>query len=202
MNTIFEKLPLFVYGTLMKNQDNYRILEHFSPPEPMAGKLAGYFMAFVTSKFPSIQVLAGGLLKSAVYGQVFDISTMPDEKYVRLIDRLDRLESEGYLYNRKVVSVSLGDGSYVQAYAYVWALESPSGPIIPWGFWGSWEFGHDPRALFERQVLQAAVPQWKIVSISRAPSSMNSRVNFWPYGEDADDSEFGDAEDVDQKLPF
>ena len=96
---------LFVYGTLLKGQRNYR--RYLAPLEPFAKGILDGFRMYDIGSFPGI-VEGVGKIKGELY-RINDIQ----------LDRIDALEGEGSLYIRKSVPVTTDQGD-VEAYIYVY----------------------------------------------------------------------------------
>lgn len=106
IHNYFNLTPLFVYGSLMKNQSNH-----------------DYYLA--DTKFLTDVTLSGyeiydlgcypGIIEGngKVYGELYEVT---DEE----LKRVDRLEGEGNLYIRKLVKVSLANNEIVEAWCYVY----------------------------------------------------------------------------------
>lgn len=100
---------VFVYGTLMKGHGNHR--NFLSQSEFLgSGEITGYAM-YEVSSFPGIVPESGENVK----GEIYEV----DQATLR---RLDYLEGEGSLYNRKQVEVLVKD-KLVRAWTYVWNNE-------------------------------------------------------------------------------
>lgn len=106
INRYFNSMPVFVYGTLMKNQsnhDDYLADSHYVG----AATLSGYEI-YDLGCYPGIVEGTG-----KVYGEVYDINE-------NTLKAMDRLEGEGSLYIRKSVKVTLADGNYIDAWCYIY----------------------------------------------------------------------------------
>lgn len=97
--------PAFVYGTLMKGER----AEHLLAEATYVGRcqLQDYAM-YNLGRYPGIQPCSG----EVVYGELYLLRD-------QMVAKLDEYEEEGTLYDRKTVTVWIGDQS-VQADAYVY----------------------------------------------------------------------------------
>jgi gamma-glutamylaminecyclotransferase len=103
------KHTVFVYGTLKQGYGNYaRILagnSNFLGTAVTDGKFK-----MLDSGFPVLlSVQSGG---KHVAGEVFEVNDA-------VLKRLDQLEGEGSMYDRKLVTVQMESGEFVQAYIYI-----------------------------------------------------------------------------------
>ena len=99
-------MKVFVYGTLMKGHGNNILLENDTF---LSNALLDGYGLYKVSSFPGIIKHCG----AAVKGEVYNISEFT-------LKRLDALESEGSLYIRELVSVTLENNQNIHAYVYVW----------------------------------------------------------------------------------
>jgi gamma-glutamylaminecyclotransferase len=101
-------MKVFVYGTLKQGYGNHRILEgkSFLGPAVTIGRFN-----MLNSGFPVLIPADDGL---PVKGEVYDITGDLDT-----LDRLDQLEGEGVMYDRREIYVLLSDGERVVASVYV-----------------------------------------------------------------------------------
>ena len=99
---------VFVYGTLMRGEPAHSYLEG----AVFMGEylLRGHEM-YDLGRYPAIVPAEGGV----VYGEVYGIT--PD-----MLADMDSYEGEGYLYNRKTVTVE-NEGGRLEAFVYVYAKE-------------------------------------------------------------------------------
>jgi len=99
-------LKVFVYGTLISGHINH---SYYLSKSKFLGEaeLAGYAMYSVSS-FPGIVSETFGKVKGEVYSV--------NEKTLR---KLDSLEGEGSLYNRKMVDIKLNNET-IQGFVYIW----------------------------------------------------------------------------------
>lgn len=104
---------VFVYGTLKKGFHNHRCLEGATFVKETV--LTTPFRMFDTGGFP---VLLQATENKQGYFPTGEVYELPEGSYgERVLDRLDRLESEGHMYHRQefytaddeVVSVYIGD---------------------------------------------------------------------------------------------
>ncbi|WP_338835945.1 gamma-glutamylcyclotransferase family protein [Neomoorella thermoacetica] len=112
-----EKIPIFVYGTLMSIHSN-RMLS-LGGNGPYLGVLRGYAMYQVAPDFPGIVPEPGG----KVMGEVFYI---PQQAFASL----DRYEGVPDLYRREEANVEMAGGGTVRAWVYIWNGK-PEGQKIP-----------------------------------------------------------------------
>jgi gamma-glutamylcyclotransferase (GGCT)/AIG2-like uncharacterized protein YtfP len=110
-----EQRPVFVYGTLRAGQGNYRgILEGATVQERPAilndYTLFGAGVPFAVKREGRI-----------VVGEVMDVDAELWPDVLRRLDRLEGYRGEGRsnMYDRKVRTVTLTDGSTVEAYVYL-----------------------------------------------------------------------------------
>lgn len=97
---------VLVYGSLMKGYWNHPLIADQKCIG--TGILKGYEMYHVHS-FPGI---IKGNISDFIVGEVYEV---PED----VLKRLDRLESEGELYIRKLEKVSINNEE-IEAYVYVW----------------------------------------------------------------------------------
>lgn len=98
-------MEIFVYGTLKRGHSNNRFLEnanyvgdfHTEPKYHLVDM--GYFPA----------IIEGG--KGKIHGEVWKIND-------KILKNLDYLESEGLLYDRKIINVK-DNSSYKKVFAYI-----------------------------------------------------------------------------------
>lgn len=95
---------VFVYGTLKRGYGNNRLLVNsaFVREGTIRGK------QLFQAGFP---VMTEGLPNDVVHGEIWDISGENQDATLRA---LDRLESEGFMYDREVVTTE--DGAKVNTY--------------------------------------------------------------------------------------
>jgi gamma-glutamylcyclotransferase (GGCT)/AIG2-like uncharacterized protein YtfP len=117
-------MHVFVYGTLKRGYSNNRLLE--------GAKFVGE--AFTIGKYARVDagfpvVVEGSDEAFAVAGEVYDIKGQPD-----ILKRLDFLEHEGTMYDRKEVVVYLpGKKKRLGAFIYVGCPD----------FWGDRDHSND-----------------------------------------------------------
>jgi gamma-glutamylaminecyclotransferase len=107
---------VFVYGTLKAGYGNHQLLAD-SISIGDASTVARW--AMIDSGFPV--VLPGD--DGQVVGEVYDIDKIT-------LQRLDRLESNGHMYQREVVDVALANGEVIQAWMYVGVPDYWHMPIL------------------------------------------------------------------------
>lgn len=97
---------VFVYGTLMKERSNNRLLVK----QECIGKglLKGYEMYEVNECYPGIVPCDNGV----IMGEVYQIDN-------QTLKTLDRFEADGNLYIRKFEKVIVNDQE-IKAFVYVW----------------------------------------------------------------------------------
>ncbi len=102
----YEKEYVFVYGTLMEGQYNYQ--RYLYPEKPIAHGCINGYIVLDLGAYPGI-VQGQGTVK----GEVFEIpcSKLPE---------LDRLESNGSLYDRVWTTVYIEKSKSLPAYVYVY----------------------------------------------------------------------------------
>lgn len=102
-----KKENVFVYGTLMKGYWNHVLLKD----QKFIGRgiIKGYRMYHVSS-FPGI--VESGYDEDIIVGELYEINEA-------ILEDLDRLEDEGYMYKRLVEDVIIKD-KIVKAHVYVW----------------------------------------------------------------------------------
>lgn len=129
-----EMIPVFVYGTLLSGESNYRIIEPFVQKVTPV-QLRNYKMHSIQGHFPAI-------IKSKKNGVISgELMYLKPPRYQKAIDRLDRLEGyieqapECSMYLREKVTVITESGDQVEAYAYIWNRSLKGCPKIPHGNW-------------------------------------------------------------------
>ena len=107
--------PAFVYGTLMKGER----AEHLLQEATYVGRcqLRDHAMYHLGS-YPGIQPCEG----EVVYGELYLICD-------RMVEKLDEYEDEGVLYDRKTVTVWLGE-TPVEAEAYIYKKDVTGCPLM------------------------------------------------------------------------
>lgn len=127
---------VFVYGTLKRGFNNYtRLLTgpttKFIGPAVTDGKFK-----MLDSGFPVLLTVQSG--GKRVAGEVFEVDHAT-------LANLDRLEGEGSMYDRKVVTVEMSDGSFVQASTYIgcehWRTSDYAEPWRKTNAAGHWDWG-------------------------------------------------------------
>ena len=107
--------PAFVYGTLMKGER----AEHLLQEATYVGRcqLRDHAMYHLGS-YPGIRPCEG----EVVYGELYLICD-------RMVEKLDEYEDEGVLYDRKTVTVWLGE-TPVEAEAYIYKKDVTGCPLM------------------------------------------------------------------------
>lgn len=105
--------PFFVYGTLKRGFYNHIYLEntYFRCEK---GTVEGKLYEVYGGAFPCL--LEG---KGTVHGELCWVE--PDI-YFDVMKSLDRLEGEGVMYERKLLTVTIEDGYKTKAWCYVWKM--------------------------------------------------------------------------------
>lgn len=101
-------MKVFVYGTLKQGEDNWARLLRGRAEFVGYGKTVARFSMYCVG-FPKIYPDPDG---NQVNGEVFEVG-------LETLRRLDRLESEGYLYDRTLQLVDMADGQTELCMAYV-----------------------------------------------------------------------------------
>lgn len=115
---------IFVYGTLMRGDSNNRLLSQST----FLGKATlKDTTLYSTGPFPAM-VDGDGI----THGELYSISS-------EVLVQLDRLESNGYMYQRKPVWAIREDGRGVGAEAYFWKFGLQTLELIPGGDWRSYD---------------------------------------------------------------
>ncbi len=118
MNTNDQQLfKLFVYGTLMPGESNYRLIERYVR-SARAGCIEGVLVDL--GAFPAL-IAGDGIAR----GVVLEL----DDKAMAITDRLEGVhpDQNRSLYLRKEVSVQLDDGQKMQEWTYEYANPSTIG---------------------------------------------------------------------------
>lgn len=107
--------PTFVYGTLMKGERAAHLLQEAT----YVGRcqLQDHAMYHLGS-YPGIRPCEG----EVVYGELYLICD-------RMVEKLDEYEDEGVLYDRKTVTVWLGE-TPVEAEAYIYKKDVTGCPLM------------------------------------------------------------------------
>jgi len=102
---------VFVYGTLMRGQRNYRWLLKDNPDAEFVGEglAEGLALYNVTPGYPGVIRENGAF----TIGEVFRINR-------KVLEKIDRLEDEGDLYLREKTLVTLKAGPAIEAWVYLW----------------------------------------------------------------------------------
>lgn len=117
---------LFVYGTLMPGQERWPLIADLvadAEPARTAGRLVATPHGWPAATFDGDGNVHGHLLRPY------------DGAWEELFERCDRIEGEGHLFRRVVITVD-GPGGPVDATAYAWlGPEPPPGEEVPDGRW-------------------------------------------------------------------
>lgn len=108
---------LFVYGTLMREMDNYRFIAPYSA-EVVLGEIAGRLF-HLTYGYPALVL---DRQAQSVKGELVRIVAM--SKALPVLDQLEGYFGQGCpqnLYDRVVCLVKKTDGQMVTAYVYEWS---------------------------------------------------------------------------------
>ena len=111
---------VFVYGTLLKGRSNYA--RFLAPADPvMRGEIKGFEM-YDLGAFPGV-VKGNGTVK----GEVYRVTKAE-------LERIDRLEGEGSLYVKELVTVKgyLTEDNDLSAYVYIYNHSVDGLPVIPY----------------------------------------------------------------------
>lgn len=104
---LFKGITVFVYGTLMKGNSNYK--RFLSNAKFIGEFIAEDFALYDLGSYP-------GIIHSKidkVKGELYSIDS-------NILRKLDRLEGEGSLYIRKLISVVNDNNETQEAYIYVY----------------------------------------------------------------------------------
>jgi gamma-glutamylaminecyclotransferase len=114
-------IPVFVYGTLKQGFGNHILLEYSDFVD--AAILEDYDMRYSHGNHGFPVIFKNKESKGhIVIGEVYMV-----DQYT--LKNLDRLESNGTMYNRKLVTVELSDGEKMKTYVYIGISE----------FWNNFE---------------------------------------------------------------
>jgi gamma-glutamylaminecyclotransferase len=104
---------VFVYGTLKRGYGNNRLLANAE----FVGEATtvGIRYKMLHAGFPVAMRSTEGKQRRPIVGEVFRIKEYDDVT----LQLLDRLESNGRMYNRRVVDVRLADGKRTRAWIYL-----------------------------------------------------------------------------------
>ncbi|MEU2354518.1 gamma-glutamylcyclotransferase family protein [Streptomyces misionensis] len=110
-----EQKPVFVYGTLRAGQGNYCGILEGNTIQERPAILKDYTL------FGSGVPFAVQRDGRKVVGEVMDVHPEQWPGVLRRLDRLEGYRGEGRnnMYDRKVRTVTLGDGSEIEAYVYL-----------------------------------------------------------------------------------
>ena len=113
-------VPVFVYGTLMKN----RSASHYMNDADFLGEAAlPGFALYDLGWYPGILRREG----STVHGEVYLVSE-------EMLKAMDSYEGEGFLYARQTAGIS-GINAYPEAQVYVYLRPVDEAQRIPGGRW-------------------------------------------------------------------
>ena len=107
--------PVFVYGTLMKDQS---AAHHMDRAEFLGEAILEDYAIYDLGWYPGIKPCRG----EQVYGEVY----MVDDD---MLQQMDRYEGEGFLYLRKLVMVKMSDRTR-EAFVYVYNHEVNENQLI------------------------------------------------------------------------
>ena len=111
-----EKLPFFVYGTLIPDQPNYYLWKD-SIVDTKNGLIQNYQL-FDMGYYPMIVKSEG----NNVYGMLMYIKNEDYDKIIKIIDNLEGYDSENHgssAYNREMCDVELESGEVEKAWFYL-----------------------------------------------------------------------------------
>jgi len=117
---------VFVYGSLLEGLHNHSVLGKHKKLVG-TGNIKGFNMWSINDAFPAIMPVRKGIIVGEVYE--VDDETMVD---------LDRLEGNGFMYQRELVFVRMKDSELIRAWIYVYIRQDISKgicPFIPNGDW-------------------------------------------------------------------
>ena len=115
-----EKLPFFVYGTLIPNQPNYYLWKD-SIVNTKKGIIKNYQL-FDMGHYPMIVESKG----NNVHGMLMYIKNENYEKIAKTIDNLEGYNPENHgssAYNREIRDIELEDGEIEKAWIYIGSKE-------------------------------------------------------------------------------
>ncbi len=116
----FMRLRVFVYGTLKRG---FPLHKHLSSARFLGyGKLLGFEM-YDLGWYPGI--VPG---KGEVFGEVYEID-------LKTLMILDLIEDEGEEYERKLLPVTMEDGSTISAFVYVFKADVSNKRKVKDGLW-------------------------------------------------------------------
>lgn len=107
-----EQFPVFVYGSLRRGEVFHEVIESYVRMEVPA-KLHGMQMYYV-GDFPAL--VFDETAKEPVVGELLYFS---QDWWAKAVVDMDKIESEGFLYNRTQVIVMREDGEAATAWVYV-----------------------------------------------------------------------------------
>ena len=114
------RLPFFVYGTLIPDQPNYYLWKD-SIANTKEGMIKNYQL-FDMGHYPMIVESNG----STVYGMLMYIKNEDYEKITKIIDNLEGYNPENHgssAYNREIRDIELEDGEIEKAWIYIGSEE-------------------------------------------------------------------------------
>ena len=115
-----EKLPFFVYGTLIPDQPNYYLWKD-SIVSTKNGLIKNYQL-FDMGHYPMIVESKG----NNVHGMLMYVKNEDYEKIAKIIDNLEGYNPENHgssAYNREIRDIELEDGKIEKAWIYIGSKE-------------------------------------------------------------------------------
>lgn len=124
------RMLVFVYGTLKRGHSNNRILRETESEFVGVAVTTTRFRMWTTG-FPAImREYTADPLGAPVRGEVWRVNADG-------LRALDRLESNGSMYQRELISVRMGNGAPFYAQGYVWLRDVDHLDVVPPGRDGS-----------------------------------------------------------------
>lgn len=123
---------VFVYGTLKRGYNNFKHLLNHKDAKFIGEALTVQEYTMLNAGFPVL--MEGGEQPARVVGEVFKVDNAT-------LKNLDMLEGEGSIYDRKLVKVTLADGTVMQVSAYIGCKHWGRSGLEVWpalnkdGFW-------------------------------------------------------------------
>ena len=120
MVNVMERLPFFVYGTLIPNQPNYYLWKD-SITDTKNGIIRNYQL-FDMGHYPMIVESEG----NNVEGMIVYIKTEDYSKITKIIDNLEGYNPENHgkcAYNREIKDIELENGESEKAWIYIGSEE-------------------------------------------------------------------------------
>lgn len=93
--------PIFVYGTLRPKGGRHEVVQKFIAEQGVYPATVDGYQIYLFDAFP------GAVKEEGAVGLVGDILVINGERYAEAIERLDRYEVVGFLYNRVIVQAKL-----------------------------------------------------------------------------------------------